>query len=113
VAVELIASLIRSLPVVFAAFAEDVGTKYYRYTGKERDDNSGLCYYGARYLAPWLARWISPDSAGAVDDLNLYVYVDNFINFLCFSDLYLARIASGSFLGLVCASILQPSFIKF
>ncbi len=54
-----------------------VQQKYYRYTGKERDDNSGLCYYGARYLAPWLARWISPDSAGAVDGLNLYVYVDN------------------------------------
>ena len=51
--------------------------KRYRYTGKERDDSSGLCYYGARYLAPWLARWISPDSAGAVDGLNLYVYVDN------------------------------------
>ncbi|VVH66147.1 hypothetical protein BSPLISOX_1203, partial [uncultured Gammaproteobacteria bacterium] len=30
-----------------------------------------------RYLAPWLTRWISPDSAGAVDGLNLYVYVDN------------------------------------
>jgi hypothetical protein len=26
---------------------------------------------------PWLARWISPDSAGAVDGLNLYVYVNN------------------------------------
>jgi RHS repeat-associated protein len=38
--------------------------KRYRYTGKERDDNSGLYYYGARYLAPWLARWISPDSQG-------------------------------------------------
>jgi RHS repeat-associated protein len=36
-----------------------------------------LSYYGARYLAPWLTRWISPDSAGAVDDLNLYVYVGN------------------------------------
>jgi uncharacterized protein RhaS with RHS repeats len=22
-----------------------VQQKYYRYTGKERDDNSGLCYY--------------------------------------------------------------------
>ncbi len=54
-----------------------VQQKRYRYTGKERDDSSGLCYYGARYLAPWLARWISPDSAGAVDGLDLYVYVDN------------------------------------
>jgi RHS repeat-associated protein len=55
VAVELVAGLARSLRVVFG----------------------GLCYYGARYLAPWLARWISPDSAGAVDGLNLYVYVGN------------------------------------
>jgi RHS repeat-associated protein len=54
-----------------------VQQKRYRYTGKERDDSSGLSYYGARYLAPWLTRWISPDSAGAVDDLNLYVYVGN------------------------------------
>ncbi|CAC9434285.1 hypothetical protein [uncultured Gammaproteobacteria bacterium] len=54
-----------------------VQQKRYRYTGKERDDSSGLCYYGARYLAPWLARWISPDSAGAVDGLNLYIYVGN------------------------------------
>ncbi|VVM27430.1 hypothetical protein BSPWISOXPB_10402 [uncultured Gammaproteobacteria bacterium] len=51
--------------------------KRYRYTGKERDDSSGLCYYGARYLAPWLARWISPDSAGVIAGLNLYVYVGN------------------------------------
>jgi hypothetical protein len=29
-----------------------VQQKRYRYTGKERDDSSGLCYYGARYLAP-------------------------------------------------------------
>ena len=54
-----------------------VQQKRYRYTGKERDDSSGLCYYGARHLAPWLARWISPDSAGAVDSLNLYIYVGN------------------------------------
>jgi RHS repeat-associated protein len=31
-----------------------VQQKRYRYTSKERDDSSGLCYYGARYLAPWL-----------------------------------------------------------
>ena len=54
-----------------------VQQKRYRYTGKERDDSSGLCYYGARYLAPWLTRWISPDSTGAADGLNLYIYVDN------------------------------------
>jgi len=54
-----------------------VRQKRYRYTSKEKDDSSGLSYYSARYLAPWLARWISPDSAGAIDGLNLYVYVSN------------------------------------
>ncbi|QGA48276.1 RHS repeat-associated core domain-containing protein [Pseudomonas brassicacearum] len=47
-----------------------------RYSGKERDA-SGLYYYGQRYYAPWLQRWISPDPAGAVDGLNLYCMVGN------------------------------------
>ena len=49
--------------------------KRYRYTGKERDTETGLYYYGARYYAPWLARWISPDPAGLTDGANLYRYV--------------------------------------
>jgi insecticidal toxin complex protein TccC len=47
-----------------------------RYSGKERDA-SGLYYYGQRYYAPWLQRWISPDPAGTVDGLNLYGMVGN------------------------------------
>lgn len=35
--------------------------KRYRYTAKERDDESGLYYHGARSYAPWLARWTSAD----------------------------------------------------
>ena len=35
--------------------------KRYRFTGKERDSESGLGYHGARYYAPWLARWGSAD----------------------------------------------------
>lgn len=49
--------------------------KRYRYSGKERDDSTGFYYYGARYYAPWLGRWTSPDPAGMVDGLNLYVFV--------------------------------------
>ncbi|MEG3918508.1 SpvB/TcaC N-terminal domain-containing protein [Microcoleus sp. T3_A4] len=49
----------------------------YRYTGKERDEETGLYYHGARYYAPWLGRWTSCDPAGMVDGLNLYVYVNN------------------------------------
>jgi RHS repeat-associated protein len=51
--------------------------KRYRFTGKERDEESGLAYHGARYYAPWLARWISADPAGLVDGPNRYEYVGN------------------------------------
>ena len=50
--------------------------KRQRYSGKERDA-SGLYYYGYRYYAPWLLRWISADPAGDVDGLNLYAMVGN------------------------------------
>jgi RHS repeat-associated protein len=51
--------------------------KRYRYVGKERDEESGLSYYGARYCAPGLSRWINCDPAGYVDGLNLFRYVRN------------------------------------
>ncbi len=51
--------------------------KRYRFTGKERDEESGLYYHGARYYAPWLARWTTSDPAGRVDGPNLYAYVGN------------------------------------
>uniref|UniRef100_UPI0027D25944 RHS repeat-associated core domain-containing protein n=1 Tax=Burkholderia sp. GbtcB21 TaxID=2824766 RepID=UPI0027D25944 len=50
--------------------------KYVRYSGQERDA-SGLYYYGLRYYAPWLARWLNPDPAGPVDGLNLFCMVAN------------------------------------
>jgi len=50
--------------------------KVRRYSGKERDV-SGLYYYGQRYYAPFLQRWINPDPAGYGDGLNLYCMVAN------------------------------------
>ncbi|MGF6139089.1 insecticidal toxin complex protein TccC [Pseudomonas laurylsulfatiphila] len=50
--------------------------KVRRYSGKERDA-TGLYYYGHRYYAPWLQRWMSPDPAGNVDGLNRYLMVKN------------------------------------
>ncbi|KQW09096.1 MULTISPECIES: RHS repeat-associated core domain-containing protein [Pseudomonas] len=50
--------------------------KTVRYSGKERDA-SGLYYYGFRYYAPWMMRWINPDPAGPVDGLNLYAMAGN------------------------------------
>ena len=36
-------------------------TKRYRFSGKERDIESGFGYYGARYYASWIGRWVSGD----------------------------------------------------
>jgi RHS repeat-associated protein len=57
--------------------AREVPLKRYRYTGKERDEETGLSYHGARYYAPWLGRWTSCDPAGIADGLNIYRYVSN------------------------------------
>lgn len=62
---------------VLAARSEvEVSYKVVRYSGKERD-GTGLYYYGYRYYAPWLGRWLNPDPAGQVDGLNVYRMVRN------------------------------------
>ncbi len=54
-----------------------------RFTGKERDQESGNDYFGARYYASTMGRWLSPDLPFADQDTenpqswNLYSYVRN------------------------------------
>lgn len=66
----------------------DGTTMHYKFTGKERDSESGLDYFGARYYASNVGRWVSPDWSGAPvpvayanlanpQSLNLYAYVGN------------------------------------
>ena len=55
----------------------DIDLKAYRYCGKERDDFTGLYYFGYRYYAHWIGGWISPDPIGPEDSENLYLYVHN------------------------------------
>jgi len=62
---------------LWAGFGEtEAKYKTIRYSGKQRDA-TGLYYYGYRYYAPWLQRWVSADPAGNVDGLNLYKFVQN------------------------------------
>jgi RHS repeat-associated protein len=49
----------------------------YRFMSYQKDKESGLYICGARYYAPWLGRWTSPDPMGTADGLNLYAYVSN------------------------------------
>src|SRR6185437_455260 len=52
-----------------------------RYTGKERDTESGLDYFGARYLSSSMGRFMSPDPLGGhlenPQSLNKYAYALN------------------------------------
>ena len=58
--------------------------KRYRYTGMERDEESGLSYHTARYYLPWLGRWASCDPFDIIDSTNLYSFVR--ANPISFSD---------------------------
>jgi RHS repeat-associated protein len=63
-------------------------SNHYKFTGKERDAETGLDYFGARYYSNGLGRFITPDWAakpvpvpyaklGNPQSLNLYSYVIN------------------------------------
>jgi RHS repeat-associated protein len=78
----------------FNPFGEQVGcspdnpSNHYRFTGKERDTESGLDDFGARYFSSSMGRWMMPDWSarpvtvpyaefGDPQSLNLYLYVRN------------------------------------
>jgi RHS repeat-associated protein len=48
--------------------------KRYRYTGMERDEESGLSYHSARYYLSWLGKWGSADPLGTLDGPNVFQY---------------------------------------
>ncbi len=58
--------------------------KRYRYTGMERDEETGLEYHSARYYMPWLGRWLSADPIGIDGGINFYTYSHN--NSIKFND---------------------------
>jgi RHS repeat-associated protein len=51
--------------------------KRFRFTGKERDWESGFNYHTARYYAPWLMRWVSCDPVASRGGTNQYAYCSN------------------------------------
>jgi RHS repeat-associated protein len=42
----------------------EISPKRYRYTGQERDEETGLYHNGVRYYMPWLGRWTACDPLG-------------------------------------------------
>jgi RHS repeat-associated protein len=66
----------------YEAARSNTGTpRRYRYTGKERDEETGFTYHGARYYAPWLGRWVSCDPIFSQKLINAYLYCD--LNPIC------------------------------
>jgi RHS repeat-associated protein len=76
----------------FSPFGQEINpqltSNQYKFTGKERDTESGNDYFGARYLSSTNGRWMSPDwsaspqavpyaSLADPQSLNLYSYVGN------------------------------------
>jgi RHS repeat-associated protein len=55
----------------------DTSLKRYRFTGKERDDETGFYCFDTRYYAAWLGRWTSHDPGGFIDSPNLWAYCTN------------------------------------
>jgi len=51
--------------------------KRYKYTGMERDEETGMAYHTARYYLPWLARWLSADPIGIGGGMNLFRYANS------------------------------------
>jgi RHS repeat-associated protein len=51
--------------------------KRYRFCGKEKDEESGLYYFGLRYLSPWTCRFITVDPMSPnTPGLSPYCYAD-------------------------------------
>ncbi|MEA1910862.1 MAG: RHS repeat-associated core domain-containing protein [Spirochaetota bacterium] len=48
----------------YISSTKNIGLKPCKITGKQEDSETGLYYYGARYLNPRISRWISFDPAG-------------------------------------------------
>jgi len=60
----------------FSAKNKDIKAvgKRYRYTGMERDEETGLSYHTARYYLPWLGRWGSSDPIGVEGGGDVYEF---------------------------------------
>jgi RHS repeat-associated protein len=74
----------------YTAFGEELASTNignpWRFSSKRHDPETGFLYFGQRYYAADLGRWITPDPLEFEDGPNLYAYVHN--NPLTSIDLY-------------------------
>jgi RHS repeat-associated protein len=65
--------------IAYDAYGNNAGSTRtrYGYTGRERDPDTGLLYYRARFYDPQLGRFISEDPIGLAGGINSFAYVGN------------------------------------
>src|SRR5207244_12862348 len=65
--------------ISYDAYGNGAGSTHtrYDYTGRERDPDTGLLYYRARFYDPQLGRFISEDPMGLAGGINGFAYVGN------------------------------------
>jgi len=63
----------------YDSFGNGPGSAFtrYTYTGREREPDTGLFYYRARFYDPQLGRFLNEDPIGLVGGINPYAYVGN------------------------------------
>ena len=65
----------------YTAFGEEEfcvgGRSPWRFSGKRKDFETGLLFFGRRYYHPALGRWLTQDPEGFDNGPNLYAYVAN------------------------------------
>ena len=65
--------------LTYDAFGNSAGSSRtrYGYTGRERDPDTDLVYYRARFYDPQIGRFISEDPIGLIAGINSFAYVGN------------------------------------
>ncbi|MGI9066905.1 MAG: Ig-like domain-containing protein [Pyrinomonadaceae bacterium] len=65
--------------ITYDGYGNSTGSARTRYdfTGRERDSDSGLLYYRARWYDPQVGRFISEDPIGLAGGINAFAYVSN------------------------------------
>jgi RHS repeat-associated protein len=69
----------------YPPFCSTIADQKFKFTGKERDSETGLDYFGARYYGSNMGRWMSPDPINLTrarlvnpsNTLNKYAYAAN------------------------------------
>jgi RHS repeat-associated protein len=90
----------------FGAELESSGTYVPRFGFSSKEwEASGLIYYGMRYYAPQLCKWLSPDPIDERSDINLYAF--------CYNNPVNAIDVDGQVVGIIAVLVIAAALLFF